>query len=141
MRPIYENQSNRNDEISAQSRIEKWANCKLTKLQMRENIDWRAYRNDKQVALIEFKKRNNTRSKYPTYMVSHAKWLNGLRMSKTEGVPFILVIQWTDGLYYLSCKDTTPHTLGSGGRWDRNDRHDVEKMIYLDTNLFSHIPA
>lgn len=138
-RPIYENAKNRQDEVWAQEKIETWARCTLEKLPYKDHIDWKAYRNGDLVALIEFKRRTCTKNQYPTYMISSAKWRNGLSMSNTYGVPFILTVRWADGLYYLHVKDSVPLTLASGGRWDRGDDLDVEEMVYVDTNLFKPI--
>lgn len=138
-RPIYENESNRQDERDAAKKIEAWASCKLTKLPYKDNIDWKATRDGKTVAFIEFKKRTNRRDQYSTYMIAHKKWLNGLKMASQYGVPFLLCIQWTDGLHYLVCQDDTPIIIASGGRTDRNDKKDIEQMVYIDTSLFKMI--
>lgn len=140
-RPIYENEANRQAEKVAAKKIEAWANCELTKMPYKDHIDWKATRNGELVALIEFKQRTNKRQQYATYMVAHKKWLNGLAMASKYGVPFLLCIQWTDGLHYLVCKDDTPVIVASGGRTDRNDKRDIEQMVYIDTSLFKMIGA
>lgn len=106
---------------------------------MSKYIDWLAYRGDKPVATIEFKKRNNPRTQYPTYMVSKAKWDNGIKAAHELSVPFLMVIRWTDGLHYLQVTPDTPVTTGKGGRRDRGDNADIETMVYVDTKLFTRI--
>lgn len=138
-RPTYESARNRQDEAVTATIIEKWAGCKLIKQPMRNFIDWIAYRDNTPVAHIEFKRRNNNRMQYPTYMVSANKWKNGRDIAHRDKIPFILVIQWNDGLFYLKASDDIPVTYGTGGRQDRNDSADIENMVYIKTSLFKQI--
>lgn len=138
-RPTYESASNLADEKYNASIIEAWAKCKLVKQPMSKFIDWIAYRDDIPVATIEFKKRNNLRAQYPTYMVSKAKWDNGIAAAHDLKVPFLMCIRWSDGLHYLPVTPQTPITTGTGGRRDRGDNADIEPMVYVDTNLFKRI--
>lgn len=138
-RPLYESARNLQDERAATTIIQQWGRCTLTKLSVHEHIDFRAFRDNQPVALIEFKRRHNNRCQYPTYMIAKQKWDNGIRMSKVEGIPFVLVIKWVDGYHFLQVNDNTPHTLAQGGRYDRGDKLDIEQMVYIDTNLFKFI--
>lgn len=138
-RPTYESARNRQDETITASIIERWAKCKLIKQPMQKYIDWIAYRNNQPVAHIEFKRRNNNRLQYPTYMVSANKWKNGRDMAHKDNIPFLLFIRWNDGLFYLKASDDIPVTYGTGGRQDRNDAADIEQMVYINTNLFKQI--
>lgn len=140
-RPIYESQHDRDNEAIVQKQVEAWARCSLTKQPYNRYLDWEAHRDNTLVALMEFKQRKNPRLQYPTYMVAHTKWMNGLRMSGDAGVPFILFVKWTDGLFYLHVREDTPITVASGGRWDRGDKADVEQMAYVNTSLFKPIPT
>lgn len=140
-RPIYESQQDRDNELTVQKQIETWASCILKKLPYNRYIDWEAYRQGVMVALVEFKQRRNPRRQYPTYMVSLAKWNNGIRMSKEADVPFLLCVKWTDGLHFILVNEHTPITTGTGGRYDRGDSADVEQMAYIDTSLFKPIPT
>lgn len=140
-RPRYETQTDRDNEILVQEKIEKWARCSLTKLSTHQYLDWEARRDGKLVALLEFKKRSNRRLQYPTYMVAKKKIDRGMQQSSKAGVPFIFVVQWTDGVHYLTINENTPMTYGTGGRTDRGDQFDVEQMVYIDTALFKLIPS
>lgn len=140
-RPTYESQIDRDNELSVQIRLEDWGNCELVKLPMQQYLDWEAWRGDKLVALMEYKKRSNKRLQYPTYMVAKKKIDRGMYQASRAGVPFIFVVEWTDGLHYLKIDIDTPVTYGSGGRSDRNDRFDQEKMCYFETHLFKKIGA
>lgn len=139
MRPTYESQKDRDNELSVQIRIEAWGNCELVKLPMQQHLDWEAYRGKKLVALMEYKKRTCTRLQYPTYMVASKKIQRGIYQSVRSGVPFIFFVEWTDGLHYLVIDNNTPMTVGSGGRSDRGDRFDQEKMCYFSTALFKRV--
>lgn len=138
-RPRYESPADRYNENAAKEKIEVWANCRLEKLSSVDYLDWKAYRNAKLVAVIEFKKRSNPRLQYPTYMVSAEKWKNGIAMAEKLKVPFIFVVQWTDGLYHLKVTEDIEVSKGVGGRTDRGDSYDIEQMVYVDTSLFTLI--
>lgn len=140
-RPRYETQADRDNEKAVEKQIETWASCTLKKTASQHYLDWEAYRNGKLVALMEFKKRSNPRLQYPTYMVAKKKIDRGKIESAKAQVPFIFLVQWTDGLHYLLIDDDTPMTIGNGGRTDRNDRFDIEQMAYFDTTLFKLIPT
>jgi len=138
-RPRYETQQDRDNETLVQGVIERWAKCTLYKTPAQDHLDWKAFRDGKLVAIIEFKKRSNPRLQYPTYMVSKKKIDRGMARSKELSVPFIFIVQWTDGLHYLTMNDDTPMTVGQGGRVDRGDQFDIEQMAYFDTKLFKRI--
>ena len=81
--------------------------------------------------------RTNPKDKYPTYMLSLDKWLAGMNMHLFGGLPFVLVVQWSDCIGFLKCVNAIKHiTIDMGGRKDRNDSQDIEPVVYIPTNLF-----
>ena len=77
-------------------------------------------------AWLEIKCRTNDFSKYPTYMISARKIRDGLHLSDITGVPFILVVSWSDCIKFTQVTGNYP--TRSGGRYDRNDALDVETV-------------
>jgi len=102
-------------------------------------IDWVFLRNQKPVAIAEVKCRTNPREQYPTLMLSLAKWMHGKQLAKELAVPFLVVIKWTDGIFWHEVTDKSLISHGFGGRTDRNDDQDVEPVVYIPINLFRKI--
>jgi hypothetical protein len=69
-RPIYETQTDRNNERRLAAKIEKHYNCMLTKMPMKLSLDFMAMRDGKAVAFIEARQRKIAMNTYPTYMLS-----------------------------------------------------------------------
>lgn len=139
MRKRYENPASLEAERLVATTLESRWNCKLAKMPIAYHIDWMALRDNKPVAFMELKCRTNPREQYPTFMLSFAKWQHGIQMGSTAAVPFIVSVQWTDGLFYLPVDNTTPFDLGYGGRKDRGDWQDMEPVVYVPTSLFKEV--
>ena len=62
-------------------------------------------------------------------------------VSKLTGLPFYLVVKFSDGLYYceVSLLSYAQLTISFGGRTDRVDAQDVEPCVFFDTNLFKKV--
>lgn len=135
MRPIYETQRDRDNENEAKLKIEAAGKCKLQKLPIAYNADWVALRENKIVAVVEYKRRTFARNKFTTIFIGLDKWMNSKRLAEEIGVPFILFIEWTDGLYYHEV-GTAPVTYGIGGRTDRNDPQDIGPVVHIPITAF-----
>lgn len=88
-------------------------------------------------ALVEIKTRNNASTKYPTYMLSAHKWRNALHMANEYRVPFMLVVQFTDGIY--AAKIRSDYQIAKGGRTDRNDLMDIEDCVFIPMSDFRKV--
>lgn len=85
-------------------------------------------------ALIEIKTRTNPHDKYPTYMLSATKYRNLFDIAETHGIPALLLVCFTDGVYATKLK--AEYATGTGGRYDRNDAYDVEQCVYIPIEQF-----
>lgn len=70
-------------------------------------------------------------------MLSANKWRKGLELAKAKKVPFMLVVEFTDGVFAAKLKDDYP--ISKGGRRDRNDAMDVEDCIYIPMSEFKKV--
>lgn len=137
MRPLYESSEDlANEQQVANFLSNKWK-CKLKKLPMSYHVDWIVMR-DEPEAILELKCRKNESTRYTTLLLSLNKWMRGKELSKELGIPFIIVVRWTDGLFF--------HTVGSatvkhgfGGRTDREDSQDVEPVVLIPVDTFKRI--
>ena len=69
------------------------------------------------------------------------KYMSGMKLFKLTGLPFYLVVKFSDGLYYceVSLLSYAQLTISFGGRTDRADAQDVEPCVFFDTNLFKKV--
>jgi hypothetical protein len=138
VRPMYETQFDLDNEGSAKSRIEKAFKCVLHKLPISYSADWVATRNNEIVAVLEYKKRTCEKDKFPTTFIFVDKWMNGQRLSDTMSVPFFLLIEWTDGLYWHQV-GSTPVTFKVSGRTDRGDPQDIQPAVHIPVTAFTKV--
>lgn len=102
-------------------------------------IDWAFFKNTTLRAYGEVKCRTNPSALYPTYMLSAAKWSKGRTLALNAGVPFIVIVRFTDGIFYFTAKagDPMPLEVKLGGRADRGDRFDQEPVIHIPMTKFT----
>jgi len=127
-RPIYETPADLvNERRVADALLERWR-CNAVKLPRRYEIDYALSRGNRVMAWAEVKCRTNPREQYPTYMVALGKVLTGLNLSQRTNLPFMLVVQWTDSLGWVT---PTFDAIHIGGRHDRGDCEDQEPMVHI----------
>jgi len=136
---IYESKQDlQNEDGVANALAEKWK-CEQKKLGELSHIDRGLYREGRLSAYVEIKCRNNAHDKYPDYMIDAHKLGAGLWVSHYDGLPFFLVIRFTDGIYYHRVTDESLRTQGVGGRTDRGDPLDVEMCTYIPMERFQKL--
>jgi len=113
-------------------------NCSPTKLAKFNSIDFALTRDGNVSGWMEIKRRTNAHDKYPTYMISFDKWKNLILTANASQLPAFLVVQFTDGLYYLHSHIPPTH-IEVGGRFDRNDSQDVEPVAHFKHELLTPI--
>ena len=127
-RPLYESASDRaNEQAVADVLLERWR-CSAVKLPISYELDYALTRNGTVMAWAEVKCRRVAREHYPTYMVSLRKVLAGLAMAERTNLPFLLLVQWTDALGWVT---PAARNIQLGGRHDRGDSADVEPVIHV----------
>lgn len=139
MRPLYETVEDLDNEVSAASVFERRWNCSMHKLSIKYQLDFVAKRGQKAVAFCEIKTRNYTMQRIKElggYLMSLGKWNAAKQLYDCTGLPFILIVRTTDGLWYSVYKDFKPDDVLVRGRTDRNDWQDIEPCVLLDVNKF-----
>lgn len=143
MRPLYETDADLQRESSVVEKLEKLWRCQMAKLPIRYHLDYVAKRGDKAVAFCEVKTRNYTMDRIDQlggYLMSIGKWSSAECLHRASGLPFLLVVQASDGLYYSSFTEFKPDDVLVRGRTDRNDWQDIEPCVVLNTQRFTKIP-
>lgn len=137
-RPRNETEADLQFEGAALEKICKAFGCQGIKLsESLYHIDWCFYRGSKVVAFGEYKKRS---SKYPTWILSLAKWSKGIEMARTCGVKFLWFIETTDGIFYYQTTggDKWPVVIAGNSRGQNGD---IEPCIEIPHKNFKLIEA
>ena len=138
MRPLYESSKDLSNELRVSAHLKDCWNAEFVKLPMAYHVDWAVVRGTEIKAFAEFKRRQNPKDRYPTFMISLNKWKNGRSLGNEIGVPFLIIVEWNDGLYYCDTKAVTS-TYGFGGRTDRGDSQDQEPVVFINTKAFNKV--
>lgn len=91
------------------------------------------------MAWCEVKRRYNKREDYPTYMISLRKVLEGVGHSEATGHAFLIIVQWDDGIFVANIEDIKGLRVEMGGRADRFDSEDIEPVVHIPNDWFTHI--
>lgn len=135
-RPLYETENDRAKEADVVRKLMS-PNDTIHKLPIRYGVDFIMFRNDVPNKWIEVKCRNNPKDKYPDLMISVAKITSGIELSKTTGIPFILVVDWEDCICSLRIYNTDGMSISWGGRQDRDDTQDMEPVYHIPSAHFA----
>lgn len=101
-------------------------------------LDYMLVRGEAVRALVEIKRRTNAHDAYPTYMVSAHKWVRGIQWDEVLSVPYFLVVEFTDGIWYCRAKGVRGE-LRYGGRVDRGDAQDMEPVVHVPMSAFKMV--
>jgi hypothetical protein len=136
MRPLYESQSDLQNEFAVAALLAKRWSCEFRKLPIKYGVDFAVCQGRDIVAFAEIKCRSYSYSQLDRlggYMVSAHKWAVGLTLSRSFDVPLVLIVRLTDGIFWT--KDTSGK-LVMGGRSDRGDEQDIEPCVLLPMSSF-----
>lgn len=133
-RPIYETEGDRANESVAMALLRErgYLVCSLGRL---SPCDFFAFNKDRGF-LVEFKKRSNTFCKYPDIMIPEKKLRKCLTIAEELRVGFLYLVEFTDGVYAAT---VSQYRTAIGGRTDRNDPGDIERIAYIDKSDFKRI--
>jgi hypothetical protein len=107
------------------------------KMPQESRLDYILTKNGKVNCLIEIKSRKCGFGDYTDYMISKGKYDALVAHGSRLHLPSVIFVQWTDrlGFIVVPCE----HTEGHGGRRDRNDIRDLEKMVYIPIDTFTWV--
>lgn len=136
MRPVYETEATLIAEAMTRTKIEGALGGILVKLPVRYALDWglaNPARSNTIERWVELKARSNTYRTYSTYALSAEKVMRALELEERTGIPGILVVRFTNGVYmaYFKRFVEKPVVIRIGGRADRDDPQDQEPMWHL----------
>lgn len=138
MRPIYESPEDLRNEKDVVEKLTQIWGMVFHKLPMSYHVDWLMVKDGKPRGFAELKCRNCGRRKYPTLMLSLAKWMRGKELAQELNTSFIIIVRWSDGIFFHKA-GTQPISYGFGGRNDRDDEQDMEPVVYINTDHFQRI--
>lgn len=142
MRQLYETQEDLSSEAEVANYLSKIWKCEMSKLPIRYHLDFVAQRGKNAVAFCEVKVRNYSMEqigKMGGYMLSLGKWSSAKQMCEASGLPFILVIKATDGIWFSLIDSFKPDSVIVNGRTDRDDWQDIEPCVLIKQSRFKRI--
>lgn len=94
----------------------------------------------KTVLYVEVKQRFCSVKRHKTYWLGESRLQRMHRVARRDGVGTILLVQWEDALGYVDPVEALDNaTIKIGGRRDRNDERDIERMAEFGFDLFTFI--
>ena len=138
MRPIYETDADLQREKEVQEALFLMWEVDFHKLPRAYHVDWMLTKRGEAKAFAELKCRNNPRSQYPTLMLSMHKWMHGKAMAQEIGGKFLVIVKWSDGIFYHT-QGWCDVTYGVGGRKDRGDWQDIEPVVHIPVTDFKQL--
>lgn len=137
-RQKYETSRDRANQDNVKKHIEKCLNVICVSTDELSAFDFLIIRKDhsKIEALAEYKKRSNKKDKYPTFLISEQKIIHGKKMAELSKIPFMLVVEWEDEIAAKKIGDISKYKIEMGGRSDRGDSKDQERMIHFPVSEF-----
>jgi len=133
-RPIYESDADRSNQASVVAKLERAFGLTATAPQDRFAPYDAVFRFTHRPCVVEIKVRRNTRARYDTYLLSETKY-NALCAVDANA---LLAVQWTDQLGVVQLP--VEHTVTTGGRSDRGDSRDIERVVLIPTEAFIPVP-
>jgi hypothetical protein len=142
MRPTYETASDRQREQSAAERFAAHFGGELINFPPMARVDKLLMIGGKMRALMEVKCRTHKFGHYDTYMLSAEKYMTLLRASRDFNIAGLVVVGFTDCIAWVDTKAVGGlRIIAGGGRTDRNDPQDIEKVVKIPMVKFTKLEA
>ena len=132
-RPVYETAEDQARQRNAIDYLAKATATLPTEMERLAGWDYEMVRGQRVLALVEVKCRNYSRNTFQTYMVSENKVLHLREMAIGRGIAGGLLVSWRDAVGWLRVDVLNPATwrVDIGGRFDRGDPMDVERVVHF----------
>jgi hypothetical protein len=129
---IFQTKEDRAAEAEVATILGKRWNCELHPFGALSPIDWYAARNGRLSALVELKRRSHPSTQFPTVFLNVRKWLALQLGSIGIGVPPIFVVQFQDGIFWISVHNVDASNQRIGGCSRRvKAASDIEPVIEI----------
>jgi hypothetical protein len=132
-RPVYESDADRSNQAGVITKLERAFGLTATAPRDPFAPYDAVFRRQPRPCVVEIKVRRNERARYETYLLSEGKY-NALCAIDARGADALLAVQWTDELGIVQVP--VEHTVSTGGRYDRGDSRDVERVVLIPTSSF-----
>lgn len=142
-RKLYEKPENLEKERAVALFLEDRWQCEAVKMPIKYGLDFALRRNKKLEGFCEIKCLNYEMHEFDRmsggYFISLGKFMSAKSLVEFTKLPFFLVLNTLDGVYYRKFTDFDNLNFTVNGRKDRNDWQDFEPMVLLETALFTKI--
>jgi len=139
VRPLYETELNLEKERNLALFFEQTYQCTLRKLPIRYHLDFAIEQQGHIAGFVEIKTRSHTFDqigKIGGYRLSFGKWCAAEQMCRVSGLPFILLVGFTDQVRYVRVDEFIHDGLVWWGRQDRGDAQDMEPAVVIHNERF-----
>ena len=144
-RPFYESDKDRHQENVTINNFADYCGVNFSKMKPSCIIDYALLKNKKVIGVVEVKNRNYSSKSIDNMgglIISTSKIFSAKKWTEDVGVPFFLLVQLTDGVFYFKKNkgDQWPDLeIQIAGRKDRGDWQDMEPCCLFPMNLFTKI--
>jgi hypothetical protein len=143
-RTTYEKEEDLRKEAEVAKILADYDRIMMVKMHMKYYIDFMGFTGQdsppsptsRAVSVTEIKCRDNSRTQYPTLIMSLAKWNMGTRYHEINGLDFNVAVKWTEGIFRYNYRPDNGYHIAMGGRKDRGDVQDIEPVIHIPVNDF-----
>ena len=136
MRPIYESDADREREAQVAATYAQVMGLDAQAMPRNAPYDYEMLRDGKLVSIVEIKCRTK---QYDPYQISHSKMVTLHCEAHHREVPGILIVRWPNMTGWVAVDQLDPESwpTNTGGRTDRNDKKDIEKMAEFPLSWFT----
>ena len=107
---------------------DKW-NCTVSELGDFGDIDWMLYRDNRIVAIAEFKRLYRDSTEWPNLYFNVKKWLPLMLVGAGLKVPSMFIVQFNDRISYIDVANIDASKNEVNGRADRSRASDLQPTI------------
>ena len=138
-RKMYETAEHLAKERSVADELEFSWKCRCKKLSYKNIVDFAICRDNIIHGWVEIKNRSIAHNHSDLYMISMHKINAARQLARETNLPFALVINFTNGIYFYKDRGEE-HLLKWGGRYiTQRDDQDLEPCYYININLFKRL--
>lgn len=92
------------------------------------------------IVRAEIKHRDCNHDAYDTYMISRSKVINAIAGTLcNREIIYVIAVRYRDKDVYICVDEDLPVDFAYGGRFDRKDIYDYEKVAYIPIDEFHRI--
>lgn len=135
-RPVHETNADKNREINCLRYVSEVKGIPHTRFPKLYPIDAAFYHQNGDVRFFaEHRHRNIAHNKYGNIPMTVGKYAHGCLLSNTYSVPFVIIWEFDDGVYWKAVDKylTATHFHGNKYEKDRDDPYDQEPVVLIPT--------